>query len=155
VNALLRFGYLLALGLWIGEVAFFSFVAAPGIFGVLGAGRAGDVVAVIFPRYYAIGMAAAGTSVATGILLGRRAAAPGLWTTAVAVLAVGLAATVVAGAVVHPRAQRMRAAIHAAGGQPGEDPAFRRTHGAAMVLNATALVAGIVGLGVSAAALRH
>jgi hypothetical protein len=93
--------------------------------------------------------------VASAVLLGRRAAAPGLWTAAVVALGLGLAATVVAGAVIHPQAQRLRASLHAAGEEPGANPAFRRAHGVAVALNGTALVAGLVGLGLSAAALRH
>jgi hypothetical protein len=154
VSGLLRFCYLLALGTWIGEVIFFSFVAAPAIFAVLGP-RAGDVVGAIFPRYYALGMGAAGTAVASALLLARRAATPRLWMGAVVVLGLGLAATVVAGAVIQPRAQRLRASLHAAGEEPGANPAFRRLHGVAIALNGTALVAGLVGLGLSAAALRH
>jgi hypothetical protein len=155
VSGLLRFCFLLALGLWIGEVAFFSFVAAPAIFGVLGTAAAGDVVAAIFPRYYRVGMAAAGATVASGLLLLRRAAAPGLWLTAVVVLGVGLAATVVAGVVVHPRAQQLRASLHAAGREPREDAAFRRAHATAVALNGAGLAAALLGLGLSAAALRH
>jgi hypothetical protein len=155
VSGLLRFCYLLALGLWIGEVVFFSFVAAPAIFAAAGPGRAGEVVAAIFPRYYTIGMVAAAVGIGSGVLLARRAAAPGLWGAAVAALAVGFAATVVAGTVVHPRAQRLRASVQAAGGLPGEDPTFRRAHRQAVALNGAALAAGLVALGLSAAALRQ
>lgn len=154
MSGVLRFCFLLALGTWIGEVACFSFIVAPAIFGVLGP-RAGDVVGAIFPRYYGVGMVAAGTAVVTAFLLARRASAPGLWTGAVFALALGLAATVVAGAVIHPRAQQLRASLHAAGEEPGTNPAFRRAHGAAVALNGTALLAGLVGLGLSAAALRQ
>jgi hypothetical protein len=154
VSGVLRFCYLLALGTWVGQVIFFSFVVAPTVFGVLGP-RAGDVVGAIFPRYYTLGMVAAVTAVASGVLLARRASAPGLWAGAVAVLALGLAATVVAGTVIHPRAQRLRASLHAAGEEPGTNPAFRRAHGMAVALNGTALLAGLVGLGLSAAALRQ
>ena len=155
MSGVLRFCYLLALGVWIGQVIFFSFVVAPLVFGVLGPGRAGDVVGAIFPRYYAVGMGAAATAVATGVLLARRATVPGLWNGAVLVLALGLAATVVAGAVVHPRAQALRATLHAAGQEPGSDPAFRRAHGIAVALNGATLLAGLAALGLSAAALRQ
>ena len=152
---LLRFLYLLALGLWVGEVVCFSFVVAPAVFGVLGAARAGEVVGAIFPRYYALGTAAGAVALGCGIVLGRRATAAGWWTAAVVALALGLAATLWAGRVVHPRAQRLRVALQARGESPAGDPAFRRAHRAAVALNGVALLAGVVGLGLSAAALRQ
>lgn len=154
MSGVLRFGFLLALATWIGEIVCFSFIVAPTVFGVLGP-RAGDVVGAIFPRYYAVGMAAAATAVVCGVLLARSAATPGLWAGAVIALTLGLGATVVAGVVIHPRAQQLRASLHAAGEEPGANPAFRRAHGVAVALNGTALVAGLVGLGLSAAALRQ
>jgi uncharacterized membrane protein len=155
VSGVLRFVYLLALAVWIGEVVFFSFVVAPSVFGVLGPERAGELVGAIFPRYYALGGAAAAIAVVSGIALARRSAYAGRWAAAVAALAVGLAAIAWAGAVVHPRAQRLRAAIHADGRAPGDDPLFQRAHRLAVTLNGVALVGGLVGLGLSAAALRQ
>jgi hypothetical protein len=155
VSGVLRFLYLLALAAWIGEVAFFSFVVAPAVFGVLDVARAGDVVAAIFPRYYAIGGIAAAIAVSCAIVLARRSVAGGWWHSAVVVLTIGLVALVWAGMVVHPRAQQLRAAVHAAGQAPGEDPAFQRAHRLAVTLNGVALLTGVLGLGLSAAALRH
>src|SRR5215813_6939542 len=76
--AIVRFLYLLALAVWLGEIVFFSFVVAPAIFGVLGAARAGPVLAAIFPRYYAIGAAAAAVALGCATLLGRRSGS-GWW----------------------------------------------------------------------------
>ena len=68
---------------------------------------------------------------------------------------IGLAATLWAGTVVHPRARRLRAAMEAAGDDSPAAAEFRRLHGRAVALNGAALLAGVVGLGLSAAALRH
>jgi uncharacterized membrane protein len=155
VIGLVRFVYLLALVVWLGEVVFFSFVVAPVVFGVLGAAQAGDVVGAIFPRYYALGAVSALAAVGSGVLLARRAAARGRWAAAVVVLSLGAAATLWAGGVVHPRAQRLRAAMHAAGEDASAGEEFRRAHRLAVVLNGGVLLAGIVGLGLSAAALRE
>jgi len=155
VIGLLRVLYLLALALWVGEIACFSFVVAPAVFGVLGAARAGDVVGAIFPRYYALGTAAGAVALACALVLARRATAAGWWTGTVVALALGLAATLWAGRVVHPRAQRLRVALQARGEAPAADPAFRRAHRTAVALNGVALLAGLVGLGLSAAALRQ
>jgi len=155
VIGLVRFLYLLALALWVGEIVCFSFVVAPAVFGVLGAARAGDVVGAIFPRYYALGTAAGAVALGCGVVLARRATAEGWWTGALVAVALGLAATLWASRVVHPRAQRLRVALEARGEVPASDPAFRRAHRAAVALNGAALLAGLVGLGLSAGALRQ
>lgn len=48
-----------ALGVWLGSIVFFSFVAAPALFSELGSERAGEAVNVVFPRYYVFGVAMA------------------------------------------------------------------------------------------------
>jgi Domain of unknown function (DUF4149) len=155
VTTVLRLCYLLGLSVWIGEVIFFSFVVAPALFSVLGPAPAGDVVSVIFPRYYALGMGAATLTLASALALGRRATLPRLWTAASAVLALGLVATVIAGTIVHPRAQQLRAAAHAAGQAPADSEPFQRAHRLAVGLNGAALLAAVIGLGLSAAALHE
>jgi hypothetical protein len=152
--AAVRFFLLLALGLWIGEIAFFSFIGAPAIFAVLDRARAGDVTAAIFPRYYALGVAAATMALGCALVLGARAAHAASWRGATVAIALGLAATLWAARVVQPRAAALRVALQEAA---PEDPAraeFARLHRIAVALNAAALVAGVVGLGCSAAALR-
>ncbi len=78
--AWVRFLYLLALAVWVGEIVFFSFVVAPAVFGVLDGPRAGAVVSAIFPRYYALGATAGAVAVACAVVLARRATAGGWWT---------------------------------------------------------------------------
>jgi uncharacterized membrane protein len=153
--SVVRFLYLLALGVWVGEVAFFSFVVAPSVFGVLPSSDAGRVVGAIFPRYYLLGAAVATIALVCALVLGRQAAFARWWTAAALAIAIGLASTVYAGVVVHPHAQRVRAAAEARGQAPASVDEFRRAHGLAMILNSLALLGGLVGLGVSAAALRH
>ena len=72
MTALLRFVHLLALGLWIGSIVFFSLVTAPGLFGALPRDQAGQAVSAIFPRYYAFGAACGLTALLSGLLLGAR-----------------------------------------------------------------------------------
>jgi uncharacterized membrane protein len=155
VTGLVRFLHLLALGLWVGEIAFFSFVVAPAIFASVGPERAGEVVSAIFPRYYALGTAAAAVALGSSLLLARWSTTPGWWMGVSACVALGLAVTLWAATVVHPRAQRLRTTLQAAGTAPAENAAFRRAHRDAVLLNATALLAGLAGLGLSAAALRQ
>jgi hypothetical protein len=155
VIGLVRFLYLLALVVWLGEIIFFSFVVAPTVFGVLEVERAGQVTSAIFPRYYAIGMGAGGLAVACAVVLARHAATPGWWWAAGATLGLGLAATLWAGLVVRPRTEQLRAAARAAAVAPSDDPAFGAAHRLAVVLNSVALLSGLAGLGLSAAALRQ
>jgi hypothetical protein len=150
-----RFLYLLAVGLWIGEVVFFSFVVAPLVFGVLPSADAGKVVGAIFPRYYALGAGAGTVALVAALVLARSAAFARWWTGAALAIAVGLAATAWAGGVVHPEAQRVRAAAEARGEAPSSVEAFRRAHRLAMILNSVALLGGLAGLGLSVAALRQ
>lgn len=154
MSAALRFVYLLALAIWVGEVVFFSFGVAPNLFRQLGPAAAGEAVGAVFPAYYAIGMASAGVALGGALALGRAAAAPRRWRIAALAIAIGLAATVWAGVVVQPRARRARPpAVAGELAPPSEE--FRRAHGLAVVLNVVALVAGLAGLACSASALRH
>jgi len=155
VSGLVRFLYLLALAVWVGEIVFFSFVVAPAVFRVLDPPRAGAVVGAIFPRYYALGTVAGAVALACALVLARRASKTAWWTGAVVMLGLGLAATLWAGRVVHPRAQRLRVALEARGEAPSADAAFRHAHRTAVVLNGAALLAGLAGFGFSAAALRQ
>jgi hypothetical protein len=152
--ALVRFLYLLALAVWVGEIVFFSFVGAPTIFAVLERSRAGDVTSAIFPRYYALALACGAVAVACALVLARDAGRPGLFRTAALVLALGFGATLWAARVVQPQAARLRTAMHTTAEDDPVRAEFARLHRTAVLLNAGALVAGLVGLGLSAAALR-
>src|SRR3989442_15952757 len=77
MTAPLRFVHLLALGLWIGSVVFFSLVAAPGLFGALPRDAAGRAGSALFPRYYAFGAACGVTAPPSGLLLRARQGARG------------------------------------------------------------------------------
>lgn len=153
MSTILRFFYLLALAAWVGEIAFFSFVAAPAIFRVLGSQQAGQVVAEIFPRYYLAGSLAAAVALLTGAALAGRGAGR-LWGAALGCVAVGLAATLYAALVVHPRARGLRVAAPEAVAQ-GEHAEFQRLHRLAVRLNALSLLAGIAALALSAASLHE
>ena len=86
-------------------------------------------------------------------MLGRHAARSGLWAGVVLSLVLGLGATLWAATVVFPRAQRLRATLQASGEAPGDNAEFQQAHRVAVLLNATALLAGVAGLGMAAAAL--
>ena len=155
MSGVLRFLHLLALGVWVGEIVFFSFVGAPRIFQVLERARAGDVTGAIFPGYYALGIGAGVIATLTALALASRADAPAVWRTGAAALALGCVLMGVAGWVLTPRARALRPALASA---PADDPVhaeFARLHRNAVALNAGTLLAALVGLGCAAAALRQ
>lgn len=58
-----------SLGVWLGSIVFFSFVAAPTTFDVLG-DDAGRVVNAIFPKYYSFGTALGFVAFTAALLVG-------------------------------------------------------------------------------------
>ena len=50
-----NFIYLLSLVCWLGSIIFFSFFVAPVVFKTLDREKAGEIVGIIFPRYYKLG----------------------------------------------------------------------------------------------------
>jgi hypothetical protein len=155
VTAAVRFVYLLGVGTWIGVMAFLSFVVAPTVFGVLGAPQAGDVVGAIFPRYYGIGVALGVAAFAAALFLRARSTRPTAWTVALLALVLAIAASAWSGAVVHPRARRLRVELQdpAAGSEVRDE--FDHAHRTAVALNGVAMLAALTSLGAAAAAFRH
>jgi hypothetical protein len=155
VTGAIRFVYLLAVGMWIGVMAFLSFVVAPTVFGVLGPPQAGDVVGAIFPRYYGIGVGLGVAAFAAALFLRARSQRPTPWAVALLALVVAIGASAWSGAVVHPQARRLRAALEnpAAGTEARAE--FDHAHGTAVALNGVAMLAALTSLGAAAAALRH
>lgn len=124
----------MALGAWLGAMAFFSFVAAPRTFAVLDRDDAGRVVNDVFPRYYLIGVALGALALAGSLgLIGVGDAGVA---TAVLVGAVGVAVALAGYArwVLVPK-------MDTAG-----DDAFDRYHRESVVLNGVTMLAVAVGL---------
>ena len=151
----IRFVYLLAVGTWIGVMAFLSFVVAPTVFGVLEPPQAGDVVGAIFPRYYGLGVGLGVAGFAAALFLRARSQRPTAWAVAVLALVVAIGASAWSGAVVSPQARRLRAALqNPAAGTEARDE-FDHAHRTAVALNGVAMLAALTSLGAAAAALRH
>jgi uncharacterized membrane protein len=152
--ALLRFVHLLALGLWLGSVVFFSLVAAPGLFGTLPRDLAGRAVSAIFPRYYAFGGACGLVALLSGLLLGAKQASWGrLLVIELALLALMTGIVLYSGRVVLPQASQARAALAEAQGMPASDGAqarFDALHRRSVLLNGTVLLLGAVAFALAA-----
>lgn len=152
-----RLGHLLvilALGVWIGAMTFFSFVVAPVAFGTLGREEAGRLVTAIFPIYYTVGGVAGGLALLVTLGLARavgRARLLLLGTAALLVLAVAL--TVYAGGVLLPQVHQAKAEIQAAPTAAQASLQFSRLHTLAVALNVTVLLAVLTALVLSVLAL--
>ena len=147
VNVVLRFIYLLAIALWIGGMAFFSFMAAPSIFKVLPREDAGTVVSDIFPKYYWQGIICGAIALATSVALGVRER----WnillivrTIVIGVMVIGVLYSVV---ILQPKIQAVKAHMTAVESLSPTDPLrleFGRLHGRSFSVNAAVLLLGVV-----------
>lgn len=134
VTALLAILVDAALGIWLGSILFFSFIAAPRVFAVLDEDRAGRVVTDIFPRYYLVGMGLGGVALLANAGMAARNGS-GVWIGLSGLAtAIGIAANAVARWVLIPRMERA-----------GEE-AFARYHRQSVALNAVTMVAVAVAL---------
>jgi len=154
---MVRLGYfllILALGVWLGAMTFFSFAAAPIAFSVLEREAAGRLVSAVFPIYYAVGggLGVVGLVVSLVMALGARRGRPLLLGIA-ALLLLAVALTVYAGVVLLPETQEARAQVRAAPADAGASLEFTRLHQRAVVLNLVVMLAVLAALGLAVLAL--
>ena len=146
ISTLINFVYLLSLVCWIGSIIFFSFFVAPVVFKTLERDKAGEVVGIIFPRYYMIGYVS-GVLVLMALLLNGPA---GLKWCAWGIMMVG---TAYAGLVVNPKAKTLKEQLK---DSPEAEKStlevrFKTLHSLSVKLNAAVLFAGLWLLWLSAA----
>ena len=147
MNVILRFIYLLSVALWIGGMAFFSFLAAPSIFKVLPREEAGRVVSDILPKYYWQGIICGAIALATSVALGMRER----WnillivrTIMIGVMVIGVLYSVV---ILQPKIQAVKAQITSFESLSPTDPMrleFGRLHGRSFSVNAAVLLLGVI-----------
>ena len=151
VRWLFQFLLTLALSLWVGSIAFFSAVMAPGIFAALERPAAGNLLSQLLPRYYRVGALCGG--VALGVLLllflfdsGSR----GLRFFQSALVIFMLAGTLYAGWLLEPRVHQLRRERTTAPSRLQRDEAERRfenLHARSVRLNVGVLSLGAAALG--------
>lgn len=153
---LVLFAYLLALGVWLGTVVFFSFVVAPQVFGALPLEQAGAVVGVVFPSYYAVGDLCGAILLGSALLL-RRWSRPGgaLWLVAAGIAALALATSLYAGLAVQPRLSALRPQLHRPDTPVAVRAEFDELHRLAVELNGGILLAALTLTGLLAAQLSE
>lgn len=156
MRTLFELVYRLALALWIGSLAFFSFVVAPILFRSLEPAAAGEVAGAILTRYGHLAVACGALAALAAIALarldpersGRRRNA--LIVTAMIIL------TVYAGQVIAPATHELRLAMHEPGlsrsATADRRAAFDRMHRRAVVVAGGVLLLGGVLFAVEARA---
>jgi hypothetical protein len=145
VSTLINFIYLLSLVCWIGSIIFFSFFVAPVVFKILEREQAGEVVGIIFPRYYMISYVS-GILVLMALLLNGPA---GLKWCAWGVMIV---CTACAGLVVNPKAKTLKEKLKDSpeNEKSALEVRFKALHSLSVKLNAAVLFAGLCLLWMSA-----
>ena len=137
----IHFVYILSLVCWVGSIVFFSFFTAPVIFKLLDREKAGEVVGVIFPRYYFLGYVCAVMTlfsllVSTQELFGPKQI----------LLFIMIVGWFYAGLVVSPKSRNLKALRQSASSAEEKElygMKFQKVHSLAVKLNGTVLLAGL------------
>ncbi|HEX9206574.1 MAG TPA: DUF4149 domain-containing protein [Candidatus Deferrimicrobiaceae bacterium] len=136
--------YRLALSLWVGGIALFTFVATPVIFRTQGRDAAGRIVGAIFPLYFRYGLALAGAALLARIFSGEAFHGGRQWAgTALIVTALLLTGYQAYGLT--PAMERVKRSVPSFETTAPDDPArreFSRLHGISMVVNLVVLLEG-------------
>ena len=151
IRWLFQFLLLLALSLWVGSIAFFSAVVAPGIFAALDPPAAGKLLSQLFPMYYRTGALCGALALAVLLLLflfdsGSRA----LRFLQLVLVLIMLGGTLYAGWWLAPRIHQLREERASAPSKLQREEAesrFQKLHARSVQVNAGVLVLGVAGLG--------
>jgi len=146
--------YLMALIVWVGEVVCFSLIVAPALFRALPSEEAGRAVSTIFPLYYRVGSVCGLILLLTNGMLFAAATGRLWWSVNAVLIAIMLGATLYAGLIVQPRATALRPQLHAENAPADVKPEFDRLHRLAVQLNGAVLLCGVAMSVVTATALR-
>ena len=142
--------YLLTLAVWIGSIAFFSFIVAPTVFKTLKAEDAAALIRRIFAKYYVVGIACAGAGIVwVGMLVADRAV--GKWPGILSLLLpAGMGAADVwlrQGVMPQMNDLRDRRAAIEASGKPADaelDAEWKALHRLSVQMNAAVLLCALV-----------
>ena len=148
----IHFVYILSLVCWVGSIVFFSFFTAPVIFKLLDREKAGEVVGVIFPRYYFLGYVCAVMT-----LLSLLVSTQELFGPKQILLFIMIVGWFYAGLVVSPKSRNLKALRQSASSTEEKElyeVKFKKVHSLAVKLNGTVLLAGLGLLWFSAIGLK-
>jgi len=158
VLGLVKWLYLLALGVWLGAIVFFSFVGAPAVFRAFPEGEralAGRVIGGIFPGYYRLGYGCGAVLVVTSVALWVVSRESSLtWGASALLAAIMLSASLYAGMAIQPRASELRPRLHEPEIAAEAKDEFDRLHRLAVQLNVVSLVGALAMTALAATKLR-
>jgi uncharacterized membrane protein len=141
MQQIINFVHLLSQVCWIGAVVFFSFFTAPAVFKTLDRPTAGELIGVIFPRYYFLGYLCS-TLLLITYLSGVEAFSA--WKSGL--ILVIILGTFTAGMIVQPKARSLKIKIKSASSEEDRnafETRFRRLHSLSVQLNSTVLLGGL------------
>ena len=140
VNTIFNFIYLLSLTVWIGSIVFFSFFVAPMVFKFLEREKAGELLGIIFPRYYKLGYVCS-TLILVSFLVSGTEGTELKWC---AWGIMGLA-SILAGVVVNPKAKLLKEKIKSTSEDEKSEleAKFKSLHSFSVRLNAVTLFSGL------------
>jgi len=148
----IHFVYILSLVGWIGSIVFFSFFTSPVIFKLLDREKAGEVVGVIFPKYYFLGYVCAVMT-----LLSLLVSTQELFGPKQILLFIMIVGWFYVGLVVSPKSRNLKALRQSASSTEEKElyeVKFKKVHSLAVKLNGTVLLAGLGLLWFSAIGLK-
>lgn len=141
VNAI----FLLSLAVWIGGIAFFSFIGAPSLFKSLPPEFAGKAVAAIFPKYYPMGYISGIVAFVCLLVSGVKT---GSWSVLkLSLIAFMVFLTVTNSLVTHPKARALKEEIQTAQSQTELvhlKEVFDRIHRWSVINNGIVLLLGLI-----------
>ena len=137
--------YRLALSLWVGGIALFTFIVTPAIFRTHGRDAAGRIVGSIFPAYFRYGLVLAALALLARIVAGEAFHGVRQWIgtllIATAILLTGYQAYGLT-----PRMEQVKRSVASFETVSPRDPArmeFSRLHGISMIVNLVVLLEGV------------
>ncbi len=134
----------LALALWVGGAALFTFLVTPIVFRTQPRDVAGSVVGAVFPAYFRAGLLLALASLLLRFAAGEASGSARRWI-GTGILAACILLLSYHAFALHPRIEAARAKVASFASVSPEDPArreFSRLHGLSMALNLAVLGGG-------------
>ncbi len=136
--------YRLALALWVGGMALFTFVVTPVIFRTQGRDAAAKIVGAIFPLYFRYGLVLTAVALLTRTVTGEAFHGARQWAGTLLILT-ALLLTGYQAYGLAPQMERVKRSVASFETAPADDPArkeFSRLHGISMVVNLIILLEG-------------
>ena len=137
--------YRLALSLWVGGMALFTFVVTPVIFRTQGRDAAGKIVGAIFPLYFRYVLVLTAVALTARVVAGEAFHGVRQWIGTVLILTALLLSCYQAYGLA-PQIERVKQSVSSFEAAPADDLSrkeFARLHGISMVVNLAILLEGV------------